>query len=191
MHCDLCTVHLGYFIGVITMRKRSYSSTDADFVVSGNSNSGSNSGSSSNSSSSRGGYRYKYNYKGNGDEKFVKDDYNCGNEGGCIYFGNNNGNNNGNNSSNDVMEHYLRRDEDDKALKDFNAMISLMLVSFSLGFRFLFMAMPFIFYSAGPIALVITATIMFCFLVCIDHPYSLLGCISVPTTTAVLPQHCI
>ena len=67
---------------------------------------------------------------------------------------------------------------DDKTQKDFNAMISLMIISFSLGFRFLFMAMPFVFYAAGPISLVIAATVMIFFLIFIDHPYSLLGRLS-------------
>ena len=41
--------------------------------------------------------------------------------------------------------------------------------SFSLGFRFLFVAIPFAFYSAGPIALMIVSAVILLFLIEIDH----------------------
>jgi uncharacterized membrane protein len=41
--------------------------------------------------------------------------------------------------------------------------------SFSLGFRFLFVAIPFAFYSAGPIALMIATAVILLFLIVIDH----------------------
>ena len=44
-----------------------------------------------------------------------------------------------------------------------------MLSSFSLGFRFLFVAIPFGFYSAGPLALIIATAVILIFLINIDH----------------------
>ena len=41
--------------------------------------------------------------------------------------------------------------------------------SFSLGFRFLFVAIPFAFYSAGPVALMIVSAVILLFLIEIDH----------------------
>ena len=64
--------------------------------------------------------------------------------------------------------------------KNFNSTISLMLVSFSLGFRFLFMAMPFVFYVTGPTALIITSIVILFFMIFIDHPYTFLGEFSAP-----------
>ena len=44
-----------------------------------------------------------------------------------------------------------------------------MLSSFSLGFRLLFVSIPFAFYAAGPIALIISSGIILIFLINIDH----------------------
>ena len=41
--------------------------------------------------------------------------------------------------------------------------------SFSLDFRFLFVAIPFAFYSAGPVALMIVSAVILLFLIEIDH----------------------
>ena len=41
--------------------------------------------------------------------------------------------------------------------------------SFSLGFPFLFVAIPFAFYSAGPIALMVVSAVILLFLIEIDH----------------------
>ena len=41
--------------------------------------------------------------------------------------------------------------------------------SFNLGFRFLFVAISFAFYSAGPIALMIVSAVILLFLIEIDH----------------------
>lgn len=41
--------------------------------------------------------------------------------------------------------------------------------SFSLGFRFLFVSIPFAFYAAGPIALIIASGVILVFLFDIDH----------------------
>lgn len=41
--------------------------------------------------------------------------------------------------------------------------------SFNLGFRFLFVAIPFAFYSAGPLALIIATVVILVFLFDIDH----------------------
>ena len=80
---------------------------------------------------------------------------------------------------------------DEEVQEDFNAMISLMLISFSLGFRFLFMAIPFIFYAAGAIPLVATTAVMICFLVFIDHPYNLLRWLSTSTSAAAVSRQSI
>lgn len=44
-----------------------------------------------------------------------------------------------------------------------------MLSCFNLGFRFLFVSIPFAFYSVGPVALIITSAVMLVFLFDIDH----------------------
>ena len=44
-----------------------------------------------------------------------------------------------------------------------------MLSCFNLGFRFLFVSIPFAFYSAGPLALIISTAVMLVFLFDIDH----------------------
>ena len=54
-------------------------------------------------------------------------------------------------------------------VKDSNRMISVMIVSFNLGFRFLYVSIAFIFYSAGPIALLIATGLMLVYLYLIDH----------------------
>ena len=54
-------------------------------------------------------------------------------------------------------------------VKESNRMISVMIVSFNLGFRFLYVSIAFIFYSAGPIALLIATGFMLVYLYLIDH----------------------
>ena len=54
-------------------------------------------------------------------------------------------------------------------LDDLNELSVSMSSSFSLGFRFLFVSIPFAFYSAGPIALIISSSVILLFLFDIDH----------------------
>jgi uncharacterized membrane protein len=49
------------------------------------------------------------------------------------------------------------------------AMIKLMMISFSLGFRFLFVSIPYWFYAAGPVALIISTICVLGFLYNLDH----------------------
>jgi hypothetical protein len=44
-----------------------------------------------------------------------------------------------------------------------------MIASFSLGFRFMFISIPFAFYSVGYVALVVSTIIILMFLVSIDY----------------------
>ena len=50
-----------------------------------------------------------------------------------------------------------------------NELCVSMSTCFSLGFRFLFVSIPFAFYSAGPIALIVASAVMLIFLFEIDH----------------------
>jgi hypothetical protein len=49
------------------------------------------------------------------------------------------------------------------------ALIKLVLWSFSLGFRFMFVSIPFAFYAAGPEALLIATGLILLFLYQVDH----------------------
>ena len=72
----------------------------------------------------------------------------------------------------DDIENKKKTDNDTSELdivKDSNRMISVMIVSFNLGFRFLYVSIAFIFYSAGPIALLIATGFMLVYLYLIDH----------------------
>jgi hypothetical protein len=57
----------------------------------------------------------------------------------------------------------------EKSLEINQQMLSSMLWNFSLGFRFIFSAIPFQFYVAGPIALLVTTAAMLIFLFRLDH----------------------
>ncbi len=195
----LLSVHLGYFIGVIETRRLCAERNEEVAGGGGGYRVGGATSTSTSASNSASGVSSSRQLFDSGEITLYqhRSDSNCG-----IYFGkdeeesisysnnatnttnthNNNDNNNNNNNNSNYRNHNHDNNRgavDDKTQEDFNAMISLMLISFSLGFRFLFMAMPFVFYAAGPISLVITATVMICFLVFIDHPHSLLGCLSV------------
>jgi uncharacterized membrane protein len=54
-------------------------------------------------------------------------------------------------------------------MEGMNELSESMASSFSLGFRFLFMAIPFAFYSAGPIALMIVSAVILLFLIEKNH----------------------
>jgi hypothetical protein len=72
----------------------------------------------------------------------------------------------------DDIENKKKIDNDTSEIdivKDSNRMISVMIVSFNLGFRFLYVSIAFIFYSAGPIALLIATGFMLVYLYLIDH----------------------
>lgn len=62
-----------------------------------------------------------------------------------------------------------RRRDVDEILNELKLMSVSMLSSFSLGFRFLFVSIPFAFYAAGPMALVIASAVILIFLYNIDH----------------------
>ena len=62
-----------------------------------------------------------------------------------------------------------RRRDVDEILNELKLMSVSMLSSFSLGFRLLFVSIPFAFYSAGPIALIIASGVILIFLYNIDH----------------------
>lgn len=47
--------------------------------------------------------------------------------------------------------------------------ISSMQISFSMGFRFLFVMIPFIFFVAGPLPFILAAVVIFAFLIKIDY----------------------
>jgi hypothetical protein len=47
--------------------------------------------------------------------------------------------------------------------------ISSMQISFSMGFRFLFVMIPFIFFIAGPLPFILAAVVIFAFLIKIDY----------------------
>ena len=75
-----------------------------------------------------------------------------------------------------------RRRNVDEILHELKLMSVSMLSSFSLGFRLLFVSIPFAFYSAGPIALIIASSVILIFLYNIDHveksTYSFMGGLS-------------
>lgn len=58
---------------------------------------------------------------------------------------------------------------EEEIMEGMNELSVSMSSSFSLGFRFLFVAIPFAFYSAGPIALMIVSAVILLFLLEIDH----------------------
>ena len=62
-------------------------------------------------------------------------------------------------------------DDEIDIIKESNKMVSVMVVSFNLGFRFMYIAISFSFYSAGPIALDIATGIMLIFLYLIDRAF--------------------
>lgn len=67
----------------------------------------------------------------------------------------------------DLIAHRHRTVEE--VLEGLKVLSVSMLSSFSLGFRFLFVAIPFGFYSAGPLALIIASAVILIFLFNIDH----------------------
>ena len=56
-------------------------------------------------------------------------------------------------------------------LTESNRMVAVMIISFNLGFRFMYIAIAFTFYSTGPIGLDIATGIMLIFLYLIDHSF--------------------
>ena len=70
-------------------------------------------------------------------------------------------------TSNDKSRQHVEKLERD--LKRNQTMLTNMLWNFSLGFRYIFCAIPFQFYAAGPIALLIATGVMLMFLYHADH----------------------
>lgn len=63
-------------------------------------------------------------------------------------------------------------DSDDiNIVKESNQMAAVMIISFNLGFRFMYIAVAFTFYSLGPVGLDIGTGIMLIFLYFIDHSF--------------------
>ena len=56
-------------------------------------------------------------------------------------------------------------------LEESKFMAHLMLFSFSLGFRFMYMSIPYMFYASGTIALLVSTAVMLLFLFSMDHPH--------------------
>ena len=69
------------------------------------------------------------------------------------------------------LEEDNKKDDQDNILKESNRMAAVMIVSFNLGFRFMYIAVAFTFYSTGPIGLIIASGIMLVFLYAIDHSF--------------------
>ena len=87
------------------------------------------------------------------------------------------------NINGDKKEGKTRRKRDvDEILNELRLMSVSMLSSFSLGFRFLFVSIPFAFYAAGPTALIIASAVMLIFLYNSDHVeksiYNFMGVLS-------------
>ena len=74
-----------------------------------------------------------------------------------------------------------RTELEPEALAECRGMMRNMLVSFSLGFRFMFVSIPFIFYKVGPIALIVVTGFMLMFLYSLDH-------LELKNTTVMHPQ---
>lgn len=64
---------------------------------------------------------------------------------------------------------FILKDDVDQKFEEGHRMLHGMLFRFSLGFRFLFLAIPFFFYSAGPIATIISTAVIVLFLISIDY----------------------
>jgi uncharacterized membrane protein len=56
-------------------------------------------------------------------------------------------------------------DTDEEAIR----LVKSMLICFSLGFRFLFVSIPYVFFNIGPLALIISTFMIMLFLYSIDH----------------------
>ena len=71
----------------------------------------------------------------------------------------------------DLIATNLDNDELRDLLEESKFMVHRMLTNFSLGFRFLYMAIPYVFYSSGSIALIVSTVLIFLFLLYLDHPH--------------------
>jgi uncharacterized membrane protein len=60
-------------------------------------------------------------------------------------------------------------DESEDVWEEIKSMMRLLLISFNLGFRFLFISIPYSFYAVGPIALIISTSVVLLFLMSLDH----------------------
>jgi uncharacterized membrane protein len=64
----------------------------------------------------------------------------------------------------------LAEAKDTLALRELKTMSHKMAEHFSFGFRFIFMAIPFWLYAAGPVALVVATGVLLSFLIVFDFP---------------------
>ena len=69
----------------------------------------------------------------------------------------------------DALDLARKVSELEKSLEKNQEMLTNMLWNFSLGFRFMFSAIPFQFYAAGPVALLVTTCAMLLILFRLDH----------------------
>lgn len=68
-----------------------------------------------------------------------------------------------------VSEFHGEQRDVPEILESLKELVVSMLSAFSLGFRFLFVTIPFAFYSAGPIPLIVATFVILLFLYHIDH----------------------
>ena len=67
------------------------------------------------------------------------------------------------------MESQLNDDVDIDIPNEMRGLISMMLLCFNLGFRFMFISIAFQFYVGGPIALLIATEVMLTFFLILDY----------------------